>query len=353
MSTNVLKFGGTSLCSAAEMTNAASIVNDDGDACAVIVSAPGKRTADDEKVTDVLYKICLFPNERDTLVEWLKRRFDEILRSIGTNIDFSDEYKKIAVAAERGDTPYVVSRGEYFSARIMADILGYTFVDAADVIAFDGAGTFLKEKTYSNIASRSKDGEKFVLPGFYGAESNGKIFVFPRGGSDITGAVAAAALDADVYKNYTDVDGFMFADPKYMKSPRVIGKMSYPEAYFLSSYGAGVIHGDAVLYAGEKNIPINIKNTFAPDKKGTLISNASESDGIYGVAGRRGYFGKDVSAVAVGCSGRQAKHIARCMRILHRKNIRERFLINDGMGFIFGVDDGCFDTVMRLFAEKL
>jgi len=353
VSTNVLKFGGTSLASAAEMINAANIVKEDGAANAVVVSAPGKRTADDEKVTDVLYRICKFPSERDALIERLKRRFDDIMNDVGAELDFSDDYENIAKAAKCGDAPYVVSRGEYFSARIMAEILGYTFVDAAAVIAFDESGIFLKDKTYSIISSSCKNGGKYVIPGFYGADNDGRIFVFPRGGSDITGAVVAAALEADMYKNYTDVDGFMFADPKYMTRRRIISHMSYREAYYLSACGAGVIHGDAVLYASEKNIPIIIKNTFAPSAVGTIISGSTENVGVYGVAGRRNCFGGGISAVAVGCVENQEENIAECREMMRRDDITERLLACERDGFVFGIDDARFDAVMRLFAEKL
>lgn len=353
MSTNVLKFGGTSLCSAEEMINAASIATSDGDACAVVVSAPGKRTADDEKVTDLLYRACLPEADRDRLIGQLRERFDSILRGVGGNVDLSDEYEKIRLAAERGDVPYVVSRGEYFSARITAAITGYEFVDAAEIVGFDENGSFLKEKTRLSVASRLKKGGRYVIPGFYGADESGKIFVFPRGGSDITGAVVAAATGADIYKNFTDVDGFMFADPKYLKTPRVIEKMTYSEAYFLSAYGADVIHCDAVLYAGEKNVPIRILNTFSPECDGTLIGDVPPCETIRGVAGKRGYFGKNVAAVAVCFGGDGDRAVARCREILAGNGIFEKFVLPFKPGAVFGVDDGCFDSAMRLLIEKL
>ena len=192
-----------------------------------------------------------------------------------------------------------------------------------------------------------------MIPGFYGADGSGKIFVFPRGGSDITGAVVAAATGADVYKHFTDVDGFMFSDPTYLKTPRVIVEMTYAEAHCLASVGAGVIHGDAVLYAGEKNVPIKISNTFAPMRGGTLIGDVPPCKTVRGVAGKRGHFGKNVSAVAVCFGGDGDRAVDRCREILAENGIGEKFVLSGGPGVVFAVDDGDVDCARRLFAEKL
>ena len=298
---NVLKFGGTSLGDAAALIKAAAIVRGDENARAVVVSAPGKRYFSDTKITDLLYDVASSHGASPSLFD-IKNRFDEMIQTLCVDLDFGGEYDVIARAAKDGDTPLVVSRGEYLSAKITAKYMGFDFIDAADVIRFDARGALDKDATFSLIRAALGGKNRAVIPGFYGADENGKIAVFPRGGSDITGAVVSAALGAD-YFNYTDVSGFMYIDPKYTDAPRPIEALSYGEAIFLASYGAGVLHADAARYARDAGVKIHVKNTFSPSDAGTLITVRSpHGASVYGVSGVYGFFG-DRSAVAVGCRG--------------------------------------------------
>lgn len=303
MNGNVLKFGGTSLGDASALIKSAAIVRGDENARAVVVSAPGKRRKSDNKITDLLYDVAQSRGASTALAE-VKIRFDEMISALGARLDFAAEYEKIARAAMDGDTRFVVSRGEYLMAKIMAEYLDFAFVDAAAVVRFDARGALDKTATLELIKTAASRG-KCVIPGFYGADDGGAINIFPRGGSDITGALVSAALGCDYY-NYTDVSGFMYIDPGFTPHPRTIPTLSYGEAVFLASYGAGVLHADAARYACDAGVNIHVKNTFSPADMGTLITDAASRGGdIYGVAGAFGYFG-DCAAVAVGCSDIEA-----------------------------------------------
>ena len=300
---NVLKFGGTSLGDASALIKAAAIVESDESARAVVVSAPGKRYKNDKKITDLLYDVVSSRGSSLSLTG-VKNRFDDMIRALDVDLDFGGEYDVIARAAKGGDTPLVVSRGEYLSAKIMAKYLGFDFIDAADVIRFDARGALDKTATFELVRAAATCG-RCVIPGFYGADDGGAINIFPRGGSDITGALVSAAIGCDYY-NYTDVSGFMYVAPEFTSRPRTIPTLSYGEAVFLASYGAGVLHADAARYACDAGVKIHVKNTFLPADAGTLITDiASRGGDIYGIAGAFGYFG-DCAAVAVGCSDIEA-----------------------------------------------
>jgi len=332
---NALKFGGTSLGDASALIKAAAIVKSDESARAVVVSAPGKRYKNDKKITDLLYDVASSRGSSLSLTG-VKNRFDEMIRALDVDLDFGGEYDVIARAAKGGDTPLVVSRGEYLSAKIMAKYIGFDFIDAADVIRFDARGALDKDTTFSLIRSALGGKNQAVIPGFYGADEKGKIAVFPRGGSDITGAVVSAALGAD-YCNYTDVSGFMYIDPKYTDAPRPIPELSYGEAIFLASYGAGVLHADAARYARDAGVNIHVKNTFSPADAGTLVSEIlPHGASVYGISGVYGYFG-DRSAVAVGCSGINAAPAALDSARLEK---------NEPCGAVFSVPNEDFERTM-------
>lgn len=297
METNVIKFGGTSLGSAASIINAANIARSDGGA-AVVVSAPGK-DGGGKKITDLLYGVCARPSDSEPMLT-VKNRFDGIVRSLGLDLDLSGVYKTVLRAAKDGDAMLAVSRGEYMSALIFSALTGYAFVDAASVIRFAPCGSLMKEETFFSIRAAAAKHKKIVVPGFYGSDGDGNIITFPRGGSDISGAVVAAALDADVYKNYTDVDGFMFADPKFDENSRVIAHMSYKQARFLAKHGAGVLCEGAIPYAADAGVAINVKNSFAPGGRGTVISDIPCRDEYFGVAVEQGDNG--VISIAVGAA---------------------------------------------------
>ena len=279
---NVIKFGGSSLSDGASMIKAAKQVRADKDNVAVVVSAPGKRRKDDEKMTDLLYR---FADGDGAAFEIFSNRLGDIAKTLGINVDVSAELENAVMAASRGDVPYVASRGEYFSAKFMARILGCEFADAADVIVFSGGVLDIPE-TFRRVREAS-NGRRIIVPGFYGADERGNIVTFPRGGSDITGSVVAAALGADVYKNCTDVAGFMFCPPEFASASRVTDKLPYDEARFLSLGGAGVIHADAVELSGIYGTVINLRKSFDTDSAGTLIGDFENAHGVYGISGKR------------------------------------------------------------------
>lgn len=343
MSGNILKFGGTSLCDAASIKKCAEIISKDKNVSAVVVSAPGKRYGE-EKITDLLFGICADP-ENSAAMDKVERRFDDMIRELDVGLDFSSDYNAVINAAKSGDTQYAVSRGEYFSAKITAAYLGFKFIDAADVIKFSG-GALDRKTTYKKISDALALSRPAVIPGFYGSDGGGKIVTFPRGGSDITGAVVAAASGAEIYKNYTDVSGFMFADPEYSDKMRPIDRLSYGEAYFLARGGARVIHCDAVKYAEDGGIPIVIKNTFSPSDDGTVIDSGSRRDGIYGVAGKMtcGY-----GVISVGCRGDGAAEEIK--RVINEAGGGIISLETGDCGVVVTVEGRRFGNIMRALSR--
>ena len=295
----VAKFGGSSLAGAEQFRKVRDIVRADESRRFVVVSAAGKRFKNDHKVTDLLYLVqahLKYGVSHEEILSMIEDRYVEIRDQLGLSFDVEKEFDTL----RRWLTPDVsvdelVSRGEYLNARLMAEYLGYRFVDATEVIYFQYDGKIDMEKSCEAIRRAARDAEGLVIPGFYGAMPNGRIRVMSRGGSDITGAVVAAAVDADVYENWTDVSGILMADPKIVKNPRPIPRITYSELRELSFMGASVLHEESILPVKEKNIPLNIRNTNEPDNPGTMIMesiDAEESDNqrfITGIAGRRNF----------------------------------------------------------------
>lgn len=295
----VAKFGGSSLAGAEQFRKVRDIVRADESRRFVVVSAAGKRFKNDHKVTDLLYLVqahLKYGVSHEEILSMIEDRYVEIRDQLGLSFDVEKEFDTL----RRWLTPDVsvdelVSRGEYLNARLMAEYLGYRFVDATEVIFFQYDGKIDMEKSCEAIRRAARDAEGLVIPGFYGAMPNGRIRVMSRGGSDITGAVVAAAVDADVYENWTDVSGILMADPKIVKNPRPIPRITYSELRELSFMGASVLHEESILPVKEKNIPLNIRNTNEPDNPGTMIMesiDAEESDNqrfITGIAGRRNF----------------------------------------------------------------
>ena len=295
----VAKFGGSSLAGAEQFRKVRDIVRADESRRFVVVSAAGKRFKTDHKVTDLLYLVqahLKYGVSHEEILSMIEDRYVEIRDQLGLSFDVEKEFDTL----RRWLTPDVsvdelVSRGEYLNARLMAEYLGYRFVDATEVIYFQYDGKIDMEKSCEAIRRAARDAEGLVIPGFYGAMPNGRIRVMSRGGSDITGAVVAAAVDADVYENWTDVSGILMADPKIVKNPRPIPRITYSELRELSFMGASVLHEESILPVKEKNIPLNIRNTHEPDNPGTMIMesiDAEESDNqrfITGIAGRRNF----------------------------------------------------------------
>ena len=293
------KFGGSSLAGAEQFRKVRDIVRADESRRFVVVSAAGKRFKTDHKVTDLLYLVqahLKYGVSHEEILSMIEDRYVEIRDQLGLSFDVEKEFDTL----RRWLTPDVsvdelVSRGEYLNARLMAEYLGYRFVDATEVIYFQYDGKIDMEKSCEAIRRAARDAEGLVIPGFYGAMPNGRIRVMSRGGSDLTGAVVAAAVDADVYENWTDVSGILMADPKIVKNPRPIPRITYSELRELSFMGASVLHEESILPVKEKNIPLNIRNTNEPDNPGTMIMesiDAEESDNqrfITGIAGRRNF----------------------------------------------------------------
>ena len=295
MGIKVAKFGGSSVADAIQIRKLRDIVKSDDAIKYVIVSAPGKRYADDSKVTDLLY-LCKTHIEHkipyEQIFQVIYDRFMAVEADLGVDVDIKAELRKIKKNIEDGaSVDYIASRGEYLNAKIIAAYLGFDFVDAQSIIKFSDKGKFLEDTTNELIAKVLRKHETAVIPGFYGEKlEDGTIKTFSRGGSDITGALVARATGADVYENWTDVSGFLMADPRIVKDPKPIEKISYMELRELSYMGASVLHEEAIFPAKAEGIPINIRNTNRPKDPGTMITadpDIGEDQIISGIAGRK------------------------------------------------------------------
>ena len=295
MGVKVAKFGGSSVADATQLRKVQAIVREDPERRIVVVSAPGKRTPEDAKITDLLYRChaCLRDGvEFDATFHSIAGRYRAIVRDLALPIDIEADLAVVREGIARSTTPdYAASRGEYLNAKIVANLLGSEFVDATEIIRFDSEGRLAKDETVTAIAARLRSGNPVVVPGFYGAEPNGSIRTFTRGGSDITGALLARGVRADVYENWTDVSGVLMADPRIVPNPRSIPTLSYRELRELAYMGANVLHEDAVFPVIDLKIPVNVRNTNIPQDPGTFIVRQEEgaSSTITGIAGRKGY----------------------------------------------------------------
>ena len=295
----VLKFGGSSMADTHQLEKVRSIVESDPSRRVVVVSAAGKRFKEDHKITDLLY-LChahlQYGVSCDGIFDMVCSRYLEIRDQLGLSTPLEEEFDALRRRMDEGiSADELVSRGEYFAARIMADYLGFDFLDSSLWLRFRMDGTVDEEASYGALR-RAAAGRRVVIPGFYGVLPDGSIHTFSRGGSDITGALAAAALDADVYENWTDVSGFLMADPKIVPDPRPIERITYAELRELSYIGAQVLHEGTVSPVREKNIPLNIRNTNQPDHPGTMImesfdetEEAKDGNFITGIAGRKNF----------------------------------------------------------------
>ena len=292
----VVKFGGSSLASAEQFKKVGNIIRAEESRRFVVPSAPGKRFSDDTKVTDMLYK-CYAEAESgknfDKQLKAIEERYNEIIKGLGLKLSLKEQFETIRKNFEaKAGTDYAASRGEYLNGIIMANYLGYEFIDAASVICFDANGEFDGEKTNKVMGDRLANVESAVIPGFYGAMPNGDVKTFSRGGSDVTGSIVARAIKADVYENWTDVSGFLAADPRIVDNPRPIDVITYKELRELSYMGATVLHESAIFPVRKEGIPINIRNTNAPQDKGTMIveTTCNRPDcTITGIAGKKGF----------------------------------------------------------------
>lgn len=300
----VVKFGGSSLASAEQFQKAGRIIRKDISRRYVIPSAPGKRFPKDTKVTDMLYscyKQAILEEDEDEdteesferLLSAIKKRYDSIIEGLSLTLSLDKEFQIIRENfSKKIGRDYAASRGEYLNGIIMAAYLGYEFIDAVEVIFFDENGKFDSEKTDAVLSERLSGTKRAVIPGFYGVRPDGKIVTFSRGGSDITGSIVAKAVHADMYENWTDVSGFLIADPNIIRVPKAIDTITYRELRELSYMGATVLHEDAIFPVRKEGIPINIRNTNSPEDKGTLIVEATCQKPrftITGIAGKKDF----------------------------------------------------------------
>ena len=292
----VVKFGGSSLASAEQFKKVGKIIKADADRRYVVPSAPGKRYAADTKVTDMLYQCyALAETGQDfsAKISEIKDRYNEIIKGLKLQLSLDEEFVTIEnqFKAKVG-SDYAASRGEYLNGIIMANYLGYEFIDAATVIFFNANGEFDADTTQEILSAKLAGIERAVIPGFYGAFPDGKVKTFSRGGSDVTGSIVARAVSADLYENWTDVSGFLVADPRIIKDPAVITTITYKELRELAYMGASVLHEDAIFPVRKAGIPINIKNTNKPEDPGTMIVESTCKQSAYtitGIAGKKGF----------------------------------------------------------------
>lgn len=292
----VVKFGGSSLASAQQFMKVGEIIRAEEDRKYVVPSAPGKRFDGDTKVTDMLYDCYRDAEEGKKFTQKLKAikaRYDEIIAGLKLPLSLDSEFKSIEENFKKqvGEN-YAASRGEYLNGIIMADYLGYAFIDAAKVIFFKEDGSYDEEKTKEVLSTELSKHDRAVIPGFYGSLPDGTVKTFSRGGSDITGSIVAQAVHADVYENWTDVSGFLIADPRIIKQPVGIDTITYKELRELSYMGATVLHEEAIFPVRKEGIPINIRNTNAPEDNGTWIVESTCQKSKYvitGIAGKKGF----------------------------------------------------------------
>ena len=292
----VVKFGGTSLASAEQFRKAGDIIRKDDSRVYVVPSAPGKRHSGDIKVTDLLYECYELAVRGQNFYEpflAVKDRYNEIIQGLGLSLSLAEAFDEIEnKLLHEPEKDYTASRGEYLNGLVMSAYLGYEFIDAAEVIFFDEHGNFDQAKTDSVLAPRLQETACAVVPGFYGSDPDGRIRTFSRGGSDITGSIVARACRAGVYENWTDVSGLLMADPHIVSNPAVMSNITYKELRELSYMGASVMHEDAIFPVKKAGIPINIRNTNAPEDPGTwIVENTARRSKytITGIAGRRNF----------------------------------------------------------------
>lgn len=291
----ITKFGGSSVANADQFRKVKEIVESDPARKYVVVSAPGKRDKSDNKITDLLYLLDAhrqYHVDGSNVYKLIRQRFIDIKNELGLKQPIEEELDQFYQNLNKYTQDAIVSRGEYFCAKLMAEYLGYDFVDAQDVIRFKMDKTIDMKRTTEKLLQKKAEHEHFVFPGFYGSTATDQVQVFSRGGGDITGSILARCLEADVYENWTDVSGFLMADPSIVQSPKPITHITYTELRELSYMGASVLHEEAIFPVKEANIPIHILNTNHPEDAGTIIqehTNIKNKYSITGIAGKRGF----------------------------------------------------------------
>lgn len=350
------KFGGTSVASAQQFKKVAAIVSADSERRYVVVSAPGKRFATDNKITDLLLLVnahILYHVDCTALLETIKQRYVDIAQELKLSYPIAQKFDEFALHVKDVSPEYIVSRGEWFTARFMAELLDKPFVDAADVIRFHHDGSLNQEATAELLQHMVAQKGSFVLPGFYGATSDGKIKLFERGGGDITGAVVARALSVQVYENWTDVSGFLAADPRIVDNPRTIHRITYNEMRELSYMDASVLQEEAIFPVREANIPIQIKNTNDPKARGTMIRETAEERAsehlITGVAGRKNFTAVHIQKAHMSS---EVGFIRRALSVFERYHVSVEHVPTgiDSFGIVVNGADVC-DTIYSLVTD--
>ena len=359
----IAKFGGSSMADANQYIKVRDIITADQARKVVVVSAAGKRSKDDHKITDLLY-LCHAHTQYgvacDPIFEPIKARYLGIRDELGIEMPLEEEFDNLKKRLDRKSVSQdeLASRGEYFSAKLMAAFLGYRFVDATEWVKFRIDGSVDQEATYTALQNLYT-GEGIVTPGFYGLMPDGRIRTFTRGGSDITGALAAAALDADVYENWTDVSGILMADPRIVDDPQAISEVTYDELRELSYSGAQVLHEGTIFPVREKNIPLNIRNTNEPDHPGTIIQESFDTDAdpdrfITGITGK-----KDFTIISMSKRGmsNEVGVLWKMLTILERHNISIDYAPNgiDNVSVVMSTESiaPCLYTVLSEIEEEL
>lgn len=313
----VAKFGGSSLADAGQFRKVKKIVESDPQRRYIVPSAPGRRSRDDEKVTDLLYRCyeeAVSGKEYRVTLDKIRKRYQEIIEELGLSLSLDAEFSLIERAfLEKAGREYAASRGEYLNGILLAEYLGYEFIDPACAVRFDRTGEFEDERTDFFLKDRLKRAERAVVPGFYGADDAGNIHTFSRGGSDVTGAIVARAVHADLYENWTDVPGFLLTDPGIVKNPKKIDVMTYEELRELSYRGATVLHEEAVFPVRREGISIHIRNTNHPEETGTLICSRIRPEDMVPVTGIAGK--KDFTAISI-AKNRMNAQIGFCKKLL-------------------------------------
>ena len=298
----ITKFGGSSVASAEQFKKVKAIIESDESRRFVVISAAGKRNSKDNKITDLLY-LCqahvTYHVDYLPLFNLIAERFLEIKRDLGLTTPIEDDLEDMRVRLPDMSVDEIVSRGEFFTSKLMADFLGFPFVDAKDIVAMNFDGTFNFEETSARLIKVLEKCDRFVMPGFYGSLPDGAVRVMSRGGSDISGSILARCINADVYENWTDVSGFLMADPRIVKNPRNIESITFSELRELSYMGASVLHEDAVFPLRERNIPIHVLNTNRPNDPGTIVQDtiAPDPNGpmVTGIAGKKDFIAIEIS----------------------------------------------------------
>ena len=297
----VVKFGGSSLASSQQFKKVGEIIHAEESRKYIVPSAPGKRFSDDIKVTDMLYECytaAVKGKDYKPLLENIKKRYYDIINELGLDLSLEKEFSIMESGfVGKAGRDYAASRGEYLNGIVLANYLGFEFIDAAEVIFFDDNGNFDADKTNEILSERLSKVAYAVIPGFYGSMPNDTIKTFSRGGSDVTGSIVAKAVKADLYENWTDVSGVLVTDPRIIDNPKVINTITYKELRELSYMGASVLHEDAIFPVRKEGIPINIKNTNAPSDPGTMIVESTSMKPEYTITGISGKLGFTVVTI--------------------------------------------------------